>query len=119
MEKSVLESKYLSGSSMNEIAKELGCSVNRVKYWMDKHSIVRRNISDAIYAKHNPSGDPFDIKTVSSVEEALTMGVGIGLFWGEGNKADKYSVRLGNTNPALIKAFIKFLVEICGVKKER
>jgi hypothetical protein len=42
--------------------------------------------------------------------------VGIGLYWGEGNKANKYAVRLGNTDPELIKVFMKFLVEIFDVK---
>lgn len=45
--------------------------------------------------------------------------MGIGLYWGEGNKANKYSVRLGNTDPELINIFIKFLVELFGVDKEK
>lgn len=104
---------------MAQIAEELNCSVHRVSYWMQKYGIERRNISDAIYTKHNPEGDPFFIKDIVTTDEAILMGMGIGLFWGEGNKADKYSVRLGNTDPALMKTFIRFLTDMCGVKKEK
>lgn len=34
---------------------------------------------------------------------------------GEGNKANKYSVRLGNTDLNIIKTFILFLTQLCGV----
>lgn len=119
MDKDLLILKYASGSSMTDIAKELGCSVDRVKYWMDKHKIERRSISEAIYAKHNPTGDPFKIKPIKSRNDAILWGIGIGLFWGEGNKADKYSVRLGNTDPKMLLTFIDFLVSLCGVDKSR
>lgn len=119
VDKDVLTAKYASGASMKQIASELNCSVHKISYWMQKYGIKRRNISDAVYIKHNPNGDPFHIKNITSINEALLMGMGLGLFWGEGNKADKYSVRLGNTNPVLIKTYIKFLTGICGVKKEK
>ena len=43
----------------------------------------------------------------------------MGLYWGEGTKADKKSVRLGNTDPMLIEKFIEFLVKILGFDKNR
>jgi hypothetical protein len=119
MDKKFLIEKYSAGASMKEISIELGCSVDRVKYWMDKFQIERRNISDAIYAKHNPNGDPFHVKVPATKGEAVLWGKGIGLFWGEGNKADRYAVRLGNSDPELIKEFIRFLTELCGVDRRR
>jgi len=41
------------------------------------------------------------------------------LFWGEGNKVNKHSVRLGNSDPALIKAFINFLESAYKIDKKR
>lgn len=38
---------------------------------------------------------------------------------GEGTKASNSSVRLGNTDPELLKEFMRFLTEICGVPKEK
>lgn len=101
--------------SMHEIASKLGCSDNQVVYWMSKHEIPRRSLSDAIYVHSNPHGDPFKIKTIKTMEDAELLGIGIGLYWGEGNKRSKHSVRLGNTDPGVITTFIRFLVEICGI----
>jgi hypothetical protein len=114
-----LRQRYtLDQSSMQEIAIALGCSVNRVVYWMNKFEIPRRTISDAIYQKNNPNGDPFKIKTPLTKADSKLMGMGIGLYWGEGNKANKHSVRLGNTDPDLIKTFMRFLIELFGVQKD-
>lgn len=118
IERFELEKQYITDKkSVQEIAGTLGCSVNKVIYWMDKYQIKRRSISDAIYQKHNPNGDPFALRPVATKKAAKLLGMGIGLYWGEGNKANKYSVRLGNTDPELINTFIKFLVELFGVDK--
>lgn len=119
MDKSYLQKRYSESASMNDISLELGCSVHKVNYWMDKYKIKRRSISDAVYVKHNPAGNPFKIKDVATIDEATLLGMGLGLFWGEGNKADRYAVRLGNTSPQLIKIFMKFLTELCGVDKDK
>ena len=104
---------------MMDIARILGCSQHKVVYWMNKHQIKRRSISDAIYQKHNPSGDPFVIKPIKTKKEAMLLGLGLGLYWGEGNKSNMYSVRLGNTDPELIKTFMKFLTDLFDAKKEK
>ena len=43
--------------------------------------------------------------------------MGLGLYWGEGTKASKNAVRLGNSDPALLRKFIDFLTIMCGVDK--
>jgi len=103
---------------MEDISKILDCSLNKVKYWMVKYGIKRRSISEAVYLKNNPDGDPFKFKKPSNLKEAELFGVGIGLYWGEGTKASKDSVRLGNTDPKLIKKFIEFLIKFFGIEKE-
>lgn len=99
-----------------EIAARLGCSHNQVVYWMGKYGIKRRTISEAVYQRRNPDGDPFAIQPIDTLEKAELFGLGIGLYWGEGTKASKYAVRLGNTDPALLRTFIRFLVELFDVK---
>lgn len=119
IEKQSLEQLYLKDKlSMIEIAAQLDCSVHKVVYWMDRHHMKRRTISDAIYLKNNPNGDPFCIKPIKSRADAKLLGLGLGLYWGEGTKANKYAVRLGNTDPALLNMFIRFLVELFGVDKK-
>lgn len=98
--------------SVAEIAQTYGCSEHKVNYWLDKHGISKRSISEAIYAKRNPHGDPFLFRGPRNKRDAFLYGLGVGLYWGEGNKKNKLSVRLGNTDPLLIKKFIQFMTEV-------
>lgn len=103
--------------SVPEIAKLFNCSENKINYWFGKYKIPKRAISEAIYIKHNPKGDPFRFKLPKNVEDAELFGLGIGLYWGEGNKANKNTVRLGNSDANVLKAFIKFLDKFFEIKK--
>jgi len=103
--------------SSSEIANRLDCSTSKVDYWLKKHSIEKRSVSEAIYAKNNPDGDPFEPASVESREEAFLYGMGLGLYWGEGTKSSEHAVRLGNTDPDLIKMFIRFLEQIYSIDK--
>lgn len=103
--------------SAKDIAKHLEFSENKIIYWMNKHNIQRRSISEAVYTKHHPKGDPFVVIEPKTTEERLLHGLGIGLYWGEGTKASKDSVRLGNSDPDLILKFMQFLITLYGVKK--
>lgn len=84
---------------------------------MKHHGIGRRSISEGVYVKRNPKGDPFRIIAPKNFDDAILYGVGLGLYWGEGTKANKHSVRLGNTDPKLIKKFILFLERCFGVAR--
>lgn len=118
--KESLEALYLGNIlSMQEIATQLGCSLNRVDYWMRRYQIPRRSRSDARYAKLYPDGDIFSVKQALNEHDQLLFGLGIGLYWGEGNKANTSSVRLGNTDPGVISTFVKFLENIYGVPRNR
>jgi hypothetical protein len=110
---------YRSGRSMAEIAKHLGKSAHQVQRHLDKAGVARRNRSDATYLKRNPDGDPFLLLQPQILPEAELLGWGLGLYWGEGTKSDSNSVRLGNTDPALLRKFVKFLTEICHVSADK
>ncbi|MBI5079375.1 hypothetical protein HZB06_01725 [Candidatus Wolfebacteria bacterium] len=116
---SLLKKLYIENKKSSfEISCFLNCSEHKVNYWLKKYNIPKRSISEAIYIKSNPKGDPFKIKTKLTKEDEKLMGLGLGLYWGEGNKRNKVSIRLGNTEPGLIKNFMEFLIKICGVKKK-
>lgn len=118
--KNEIEELYKSGFSMMEISEKTGLKYGRVVRCMKKFDIPRRSWSEATYVKRNPDGDPFKIKNKLNKEETLLKGLGLGLYWGEGDKSDNNtSVRLSNTDPQLIKVFREFLIKICGVKKEK
>lgn len=105
--------------SMAEIAKQLKVSEHKVQYWMEKHSLKRRSWSQATYCKRNPKGDPFSIKQITSTRQVFLQGLGLGLYWGEGTKADKFSVRISNSDPFFIQIFIKFLREIYQINEKK
>lgn len=118
LRKELLEKLHLQDNlSMKGVSVALECSQSKVEYWMKKHAIPRRAMSDAIYLIHNPNGDPFKAQPIDTLEKAQLFGLGIGLYWGEGNKLNRYSVRLGNTDPELLNTFVRFLVELYGVDR--
>jgi hypothetical protein len=120
MKRELLETLYVSRKmSSRQVAETLSCSEGRVNYWLAQHGIPKRSISEAVYAAWNPNGDPFLAKVPTSSTESLLFGLGLGLYWGEGNKKNKTAVRLGNTDPDLIKLFMKFLEDLYGVKKTK
>lgn len=104
---------------MAQIAEQLGCSTNKVVYWMDKHGLTRRDISGAIYLRQNPAGDPFDVQLPKSDEELGLFQLALGLYIGEGKKRDPGQVSLSNSNPRVICVFLRFLREICRVEEKR
>ncbi len=119
LNKNTLVDLYLrKGKSMQDIATALDCSLHKVKYWIDKHNIKTRNISEAIYLMNNPDGDPFEFKKPKNIEEAKLFGLGLGLYWGEGTKANKNSVRLGNTDYKLIEKFMDFMIKFFNLERK-
>lgn len=118
--KEILESFYLDkGFSVAQIAEKFHISQNKVNYWLNKYNISKRSISDAVYLKHNPTGDPFVFKIPTDKHGWLLLGLGLGLYWGEGNKRSTSSVRLGNVDPKLIKVFIVFLEKIFLINPDK
>lgn len=110
--KKVLISLYLNKKlSSKEISKIVGCSESKINYWLKKYSIQKRTISESVYLKNNPK-EPFKSKNISSGKEWFLFGLGLGLYWGEGTKVDKYSVRIGNSDPDLLLCFREFLIKI-------
>ena len=87
---------------------------------MTKYNIPKRTISEAVYIKRNPKGDPFEVRSNFNDKEIKLKGLGLGIYWGEGDKSpNNTSVRLGNTDPFLIKKFREFLLKIYRVKKKK
>ncbi len=120
MDKKLLELWYLRDKkSVHTIAKELNCSDGKINYWMKKHFIPKRSISDAIYTKHNPNGDPFSLQEISTSKDTFLFGLGLGLYWGEGTKKNLRTIRLGNTDPYLVRAFLIFLRKIYSIDNSK
>jgi hypothetical protein len=108
--------EYLSAA---QIAEKAGCSAQGINHRLKNMGVVKRSISDASYARHNPNGDPFEFTPPESAEDWQLFGLGLGLYWGEGTKADPYSVKLGNTDPRLLQMFMKFMSQFFTVHPEK
>ena len=118
--KGKLKSLYNSGLSIKDISDRENLSYSFVRYWIGKYKIPRRSWSDATYAKRNPDGDPFKVKARLNKKETELKNLGIGIYWGEGDKSpNNTSVRLGNTDPFLIKKFREFLRKVYQVKETK
>lgn len=101
---------------MLEMARSFGCSEHKVVYWMNKFGIKRRTWSEATYLKANPKGDPFKISKKSLLENQFLYGLSLGIFWGEGGKTSRHQVRVANTDPAMLRVFRRFLLEVCNLE---
>lgn len=110
MDKKLLEDWYIRNKkSTHEIAAAFKCSDGKINYWLQKYSIPKRSISEAVYTMHNPNGDPFFIQTPQTHNASFLLGLGLGLYWGEGTKKNLRTIRLGNTDPYLVRTFLTFL----------
>ncbi len=118
MDKKLLERWYIQNKkSVRDIARFSHCSDGKVNYWLQKYSIPKRSISEAIYLKHNPKGDPFAALQVN--RDSFIFGLGLGLYWGEGTKRNLDQVRLGNTDPYLVRSFVLFLRKAYAIDESR
>jgi len=120
MDKKLLERLYVHDKkSVHDIAHILRCSGGKINYWLHKFSIPKRSVSEAIYTKHNPHGDPFSCHEFQMDKESFLFGLGLGLYWGEGTKRNLTAVRLGNTDPYLVRVFLLFLRKFYKIDNSR
>jgi len=110
---------YKSGFSAAEIAEKLDISVNKVIYWLRKFQIPRRSLSEALYLKQNPNGDPFSIRKNLTPKERELLGLGLGIYWGEGNKVSKGRISVSNSDYRVISKFVEFLIKVCQIETSK
>ena len=120
LSRTTLERLYIKEKKpVSTIAKIMECSEHKVNYWIAGFGIPKRSISEGVYLHYNPHGDPFRIREPKTLDESFLSGLGLGLYWGEGTKSNKNSVRLGNTDPRLIVKFIEFLTRLCEIDTKK
>ncbi len=118
------------GYSYNMISKKLGVAKSTLSYWLKNVSYspnkkVMNRISNAciksIYTRRKrkieniQKAKKIAKKEVGKLTKRDLFMLGIGLYWGEGDKRSKESVRMINSDPEIIKTAIKWLKEICGL----
>ena len=120
MDEATLRSLYLEeGLSAKQIADRLGVPESKVVYWLRKYQIPKRSLSEAVYRRINQGGDPFNIKADLSPEEEKLKVAGLMLWVTEGSLKNKDAVYTSNSDHALIKLFVEFLLRICRVDQSK
>jgi len=100
-----------------EIASRYGASIWSLYDFMKRNNITRRSYSEANYFA-NRNKPQYNIKkTLNNVEHRLKI-AGIMLYWAEGTQKG-CTVDFANSNPKMVKIFLRFLREICGVNESR
>ncbi len=128
------------GKSYNEIRSLLGMSKATLSEWFSQKewsAEIRENLSKKLIQTNAESlknlnrirGERLNKLYIEAKDDAETefqtlktnplFLAGMFLYWGEGDKANKYQVRISNSEPAIVKIFLSFLENICGVPKDR
>lgn len=105
------------GQTAKEIAKKVGMSAWSLYDFMGKNNIPRRSYSEANYIV-NKDKPQFKIKEELTIAEHRLKVAGVMLYWAEGTQKGG-TVDFANSNTQMIKIFLKFLREICGVDERR
>lgn len=112
-------SRYASGSSLNDIAENTGYSTRKVRSILVRNGVKMRTASEALYIKANPLGDPFEILKKLTPEEEHLKAMALALYLTQGNLKNQHSIRFSNSNPGIVKIFVKFMKIVCGVPSDK
>ena len=137
-EKNQARELRLKGLSVNEIREKLNVAKSSVSIWVrdiqlsedqlqglsirgrSKKSIEKRRKARLANERAKRA------KVIARAKEEFTSLVGsplfltgVSLYWSEGGKTKRSLVRLDNSDPEMIKVFMRFLREFCEVPEEK
>lgn len=108
------------GLSGIEIANRLNLPIRQVYRILEKNHIQRRRSSESNSLGFLRKDPTFKIKTGMNNDERVLLTAGIMLYWAEGWKDKKKNLLdFANSNPLMIKIYVSFLRNICGVMEDK
>lgn len=114
---------YKEQLSIREIARKIGVSQWKVIHFMKKNKLPRRSFREANKIKFERKERSFNPKDRLSTKERDLKIAGIMLYWTEGAKINPerrwYTLDFSNSDPRMVKLFLKFLREICGINEQK
>jgi len=115
---------FKNGLSAADIAKLFNRSIGAVYRFMERSKLPRRLANETNNLKYEKKELSFKIKKRLTTNDKKLKIAGIMLYWAEGYKNLAKSARggtidLANSDPQMIKVFLKFLREICGIKEDK
>ena len=129
------------GLSYSQIQDRMNIPKSTLSDWLSSHEWSRK-IKNRLQETHRKKSkihiERLNTKRTKALESAYQKAIieanseylnykynplfiaGLMLYWGEGDKSQKSShVRLGNTDPVLLRVFLKFMYDVCGVEKNK
>lgn len=111
---------YSSGLSGVAIARKLNLPIRQVYRILEKNNISRRTSAQSNLLRFLKETPSFQIKKKINVDDKLLKISGIMLYWAEGSHyANKQMLDFANSDPDMIRIYLKFLLGICGICKEK
>ncbi|MDA8596779.1 helix-turn-helix domain-containing protein [Candidatus Pacebacteria bacterium] len=128
------------GKSYAAIARELGVAKGTLSNWfkgVDFSEAIRAELTTAARKKsslrlqelNKTRGIALSVQYEVAEKEALKemklyrnlplFTTALSLYWTDGDQRSRNHVRLSSTDPAKLLIFIKFLTELCGVRKDK
>lgn len=128
------------GKSYNEINKLLGVPKSTLSTWLkdnplsEKIKKININRAKIVWAKNivdfnKKRSEKYqkDIhllmekfaREIPMIADRDLFFIGLALFWAEGGKREKYSVRFANSDPTIIKAIMCFFRKICHTDNKK
>lgn len=128
------------GKSYREIKKQLGVPVSTLSDWLHKIKWSRKlakklgeqaktkstiRLINLNKIRGNNLKQLYEEAEIEAVKEFENLKLhplfvaGISIYWGEGDKLSKHIIRVANTDPTMIKLFARFLINICGIDKNK
>lgn len=117
-----VEQLYRSGLSVRQVAEKMHLTHASINHAMRRYHLKRRTPIQTNRIQFYRSPLSFNPKKKLTPKENQLKTAGLMLYWGEGGKSIKsrhFSVDFANSNPDMVKLFIKFLRKIYQVNESR
>lgn len=109
---------YQGGLTGPEISLRINVSVKQVYDSLRRQNIPRKSIVEQNRLRFRRSPLSFNFKEKLSLKERDLLVAGLMLYYGEGAKTG-HTVDFANSDPMLLRVFLKFLKDICGVDEKK
>lgn len=109
---------YTDGLTGPEVATRLNLSVKQVYDSLRRQGIPRKSLLEQNRIRFEKKPLSFSFKERLSFRERELLVAGIMLYYGEGAKTG-CTVDFANSDPVLLKLFLKFLRNICGINEKK
>lgn len=110
---------FEEGLSAKNVGEKLGASVWQVIKFMKKNNLVRRSATETNSIAFWKVPPTFKVKSILTDKEKELKIAGLMLYWGEGTKYNDQIIDLANSDPVMIRLFLKMLREIYGVIEDK